>query len=263
MLDRQAKLIEQSTARPDEWIVVALNGDLILPKSPIPLQVRYIASRSRQAIAAAYAEGVRQSIGARLCFLNGTCVPLGDPFAAFSAAFAHTDAVWSCRTRSFDVVDTVPLETLDQLQLLHRGHTANTPKLVADITRFRSDCFAVSRSNYREIGGFDPTFAGWDTEDVDFALTARQEGIPFGLVDIDAFVMPDETPRDPESIAVVLQTARAFRSKWGVWPKPTMLRTLAIHGYIEFNAARDHLRLLRLPTVAELQRLFGRTAASP
>lgn len=263
MLDRQALLIEQSAAKPDEWIVVSVTDERLSVDSPVQLHLRQIASKSRQAIAAAYAEGVRHSIGARLCFVSGACVPLGDVFQAFDVALGQTDAVWSCRARSFASSDPTPLETLDQLQLLHRGSVSEMPKLVDAAWRFRSDCFAISRTNYRAIGGFDPTFSGWDTEDVDFALTAQREGIPLGVIDVDAFVLKRDLPRDPDSIAGVVRTARAFRSKWGVWPKLTMLRTLALHGFIEFNAARDHLRLLRLPTVSELRSLFGRTASSP
>lgn len=236
-LTAQAAAIEASAIKPDEWVVVSLGPPRFDLSTSWPTKVSYVDSESPRAAAAARARGVRESSAANLIFLDQGLIPHRELSQVFPRMLETRDAIWMGTTTRNDQQLSDTLSTSNAAAFAARSITAC-------YDQFRSGCFAITRTSYRKIGGFDPTFGGWDAEDIDFAYAARDRGIEFGIVGTLAVSLLPRVRLTNEQVVPVVESARRFRSKWGEWPNVMRLRRLANLGLVEFNAARDHIRVL-------------------
>lgn len=237
-LPEQAAAIEASLVKPDEWIIVSLGLPQFAIPTSWPTHVSFVDSESPRAIAAARARGVRESSSANLIFLDQGLIPHRKLSQTLVQMLECRDAIWMASTTESERQLSNPLHADDP-------ETVAVHALTKRYDRFRSGCFAISRSQYRNVGGFDPTFGGWDAEDIDFAYAARDRGIELGIVGPLAFSIVPRVRLADEQVVPVVESARHFRSKWGEWPNVTRLNRLANLGLVEFNAVRDHIRILR------------------
>ena len=110
---------------------------------------------------------------------------------------------------------------------------------------FWSLSFAVTADAWRRSGGFCEDYRGYGGEDTDFALTARDRGLAMAWVGgAHAFHQHHPPARtDAARVAEIVANARLFHRRWGSWPMTGWLRELDTCGAVEFDPARDLLRV--------------------
>jgi GT2 family glycosyltransferase len=137
-------------------------------------------------------EGARQSTAANLLFVDGDCLLPPDHIEQHLRSLRPGIVTCSYCVRLDEAVSQhATLEavrggqfmqwtTREQLRKLRRMHLKSLwYGLIGHPTKpaFRSGNFAVSRSEYERVNGFDENFLGWGCEDDDFGRRLRSAGI--------------------------------------------------------------------------------------
>lgn len=98
---------------------------------------------------------------------------------------------------------------------------------------FWSLVFAVRKSTFAVVGGFDSGFVGYGGEDTDFAFSFRALGIPFFMADARCYHQYHPTCSPPYNhFDDIVVNARAFYAKWDVWPMEGWLNAFAKDGFL-------------------------------
>lgn len=113
-------------------------------------------------------------------------------------------------------------------------------KLTDDYGAFWSLCFAIYRSQFDRIGGFDTDYIGYGAEDTDFAFTAKQLGIEFYLTNDVVYHQQHSVYRPPlNHLASIVTNANRFYQKWQHWPMSGWLDDFAQLQLIEWSASQS------------------------
>lgn len=196
-----------------------------------------------------------------LIFLDVDCIPGTDLVDAYASALAAADVLLMGEVRYLGpgaTSDDPDEEALHDRSRPHRARVAPTGDGSVRTDRYElfwSLSFAVRRSTFlTTIGGFDPALDGYGGEDTDLAFAARAAGVPLAWAPGAVAYHQHHDTYDPPlpHLVSIVRNARTFREKWGTWPMGGWLRGFDELGCVRFDAARDELELLRLPTDAEV-----------
>ncbi len=127
-------------------------------------------------------------------------------------------------------------------------------KKTADYGAFWSLCFAITKTQFWHIGGFDTQFVGYGAEDTDFAFSARKLGIDFYLTADVVYHQQHGVYRPPlNHLASIVVNANHFFNKWQHWPMAGWLQSFDEMGLIKWtNEQNTPITLQRQPTDSEL-----------
>lgn len=261
---RQVHLLNQrrgllrSVTKPAEWVVVGMGQDVSLPSdATLPIRTsRVDAEGSELPLAKARNHAASVARNDWLVFLDVDCIPDANLIDHFIASFCE-DRLWMGNARYLPAGATSKKWNLSDLQRLAHQHPLQPvvePGRAYPSDRYElfwSLCFAISRRAFDLIGGFDESFSGYGGEDTDFAFSAREAGVPFGFVGATAYHQHHTVCKPPlNHFEAIVQNARRFRDKWGVWPMGSWLSAFAEREMIAMDA--DRLAVLRTPTEFEI-----------
>jgi GT2 family glycosyltransferase len=268
--------LRRSTRPPDELVVARMGGpdpSRVAALAPCPAHVLDIpSSPERLPLAEARNGAARAAVGDIFVFLDVDCIPGAQLVASYERALVDMDAL------IMGPVHYLPQGATDgewdETALLSLGaeHPARQIResglsRTAEYELFWSLSFAVRRSTFDRIGGFDPRFTGYGGEDTDFAFAARRAGVSlFWLGDAPAYHQDHEQYDPPlHHLVEIVANARAFRDKWDVWPMQGWLSAFADAGYVEWTA--DDLVIANEPSAKQLaavrRRAFPATTEGP
>lgn len=108
---------------------------------------------------------------------------------------------------------------------------------------FWSLSFAVRPEVFTRIGGFYDGYTGYGGEDTDFAYRAHSAGVDLAWVGgAHAFHQHHPVSSPPvEHLADILDNARLFHQRWGVWPMRGWLEAFAARGLARWDPQRGWL----------------------
>jgi hypothetical protein len=114
--------------------------------------------------------------------------------------------------------------------------------------------FAVRRTSFERLGGFDETFRGYGGEDTDFAFRARDAGVPLLFTGSTRAFHQHHAIHDPplNHFYDIVANAERFHARHRFWPMEGWLDAFAGMGLIEPPGAGPHLRVIRAPSEAEI-----------
>lgn len=242
-LAQQARSLARQDLAPDRYVVVDLGGDdpraslvdgpeAVIVSEPAGGELPLARARNRGAIAADADITV---------FLDVDCiadVSLVRRYrdACTTHAGVHAGPVGYLPEDAPHTIDAVELEAVARYQ--PGRPTPSTALHRTDrIELFWSLSFAVDRSSWHRIGGFDERFVGYGGEDTDFARRADALDVPIWFSGAPrAFHQwhPVESP-PVRHLRSICRNARLFRERWGVWPMEGWLEEFAASGLIDWD----------------------------
>ncbi|WPO98255.1 galactosyltransferase-related protein [Pseudomonas sp. HR96] len=116
--------------------------------------------------------------------------------------------------------------------------------------------FACTAATFARIGGFDEGYRGYGGEDTDFAFRAREHGV--ALIDSAAMAFHQYHPTyDPplNHFADIVENARRFRQRWGVWPMEGWLGAFRDLGLLHWDEAQ--LQIIQPPTSEQVAKALN------
>ena len=257
-LANQAKGLAACEPPPAEWVVVGMNEDAAPPECGVPVVRGRVDAEGRMPLAEARSEAARIASHDTLVFLDVDCIPAPDMLSAFEEALAETDGLWMGDVRYLPKGAAAGDWTFETLRRDAVAHPLlpdlGGERLPSDrYELFWSLCFACTRATWGRVGGFDAGYPGYGAEDTDFAFAARAAGVPFGHCPARAFHQHHPVCKPPlNHFASIIENARRFRGKWGVWPMDKWLGQFAERGLLRFDMGADVLEVVREPTAEEV-----------
>lgn len=107
-------------------------------------------------------------------------------------------------------------------------HQAKSIKQTQDYGAFWSLCFAIMRSQFEQIDGFDISYIGYGAEDTDFAFKAQALNIDFYLTNDVVYHQQHSVYRPPlNHLDSIVMNANRFYEKWQHWPMSGWLAEFA------------------------------------
>ena len=257
-LQNLVKGLIRSQLQPDELVIVCMNDRLPeLPKTPFAIKSASInTDNSYLPLAVARNKAAAIATGEKLIFLDVDCISdrhLIDLFnyhlqedALYSGSVRYLHSRWQ--------KDGWTEETLlrqsapNQLQGKEITGISKAPH---PYELFWSLCFGIKKQTFDRLGGFDPDFIGYGSEDTDFAYQARSHNLPCYKISALAYHQFHPSYSPPlNHLAEIVSNARVFYRKWNVLPMEKWLVRFADMGYIRLN--NHEIEILKYPTETEI-----------
>jgi GT2 family glycosyltransferase len=251
----------QGSRLPDEVVVVVMGGTDPEPEIDIPnLHIRYLWMNA-EGLPLAQARNLAASATdhQNLVFLDVDCIPSPQLISSYEKALVDNDALYMGPVYYLEV----PINSVDQSELEARArpHPDRIPPVEGPVSAcdryelFWSLSFALRKTTWDGLGGFDERFTGYGAEDTDFAYTAREQRLPLLWVrDALAFHQYHHTYDPPlQHFAAIVANAKRFKNKWGTWPMEGWLSAFAKMSLIEWSPEREGIEILRAPLPREIE----------
>lgn len=250
--------VRRSALQPDEIIVVDMSDESVAEKLSAP-GVRFERLKTDGLpLAQARNRAAACATGDHLVFLDVDCIPMRACLGHLSAALSVCDGLICAETLYLGPGDAAG--AWEEGDLLERGqhHPARWfpdegLEEVANAGLFWSLAFAIRRSTFARIGGFDERFTGYGAEDTDFGFAAKAAGCQlYFLGGAIACHQHHETFEPPiQHLDDIVANAIRYHVKWGWWPMEGWLTAFAQMGVVDWR--EDCLRIIRTPTWDEVQ----------
>ena len=257
-LDRLVEGLMLSASPPDELIVVDMSDAPVrLPPLGFPVRVERLAGDALP-LAAARNLAAALASGDILLFLDVDCIVSSAVCDRMQAVLAEHDAV-ICPEVLYLPAGAVRPGPLSEVDLSAAGR----PHPVRPFPRegespegnpglFWSLAFALRRSTFHRLGGFDETYVGYGAEDTDLGFRIAREGLPLLFAGgVPVFHQHHDGYNPPlQHFRALIANAKRFHAAWSIWPMDGWLRAMADLGLVDWSS--DELTICRDPTPAEI-----------
>ncbi len=257
-LDRLVEGLKLSASPPDELIVVDMSdAPARLPPVGFPVRVERLAGDALP-LAAARNLAAALASGDILLFLDVDCIVSSAVCDRMQAVLAEHDAV-ICPEVLYLPAGAVRPGPLSEVDLTAAGR----PHPVRPFPRegespegnpglFWSLAFALRRSTFHRLGGFDETYVGYGAEDTDLGFRIAREGLPLLFAGGVPVFHQHHDGYDPplQHFRALIANAKRFHAAWSIWPMDGWLKAMADLGLVDWSS--DELTICRDPTPAEI-----------
>ncbi len=260
--------LQRSSTPPRELIVAVMQDQAyILPTTNFPVRQIMMGARDIP-LARARNVAAEKASGDLLIFLDVDCIPHPDLIEDYANAAAGQNGVFMGEVGYLPkgaVGGKLNFRSFEAISVKH-SERAGPPEsplgACRDYRCFWSLNFALRKSDFQAIGGFDEAYVGYGGEDTDFGRMIAKAELPIWWVrgakcyhQYHPHHMPPVHHLDS-----VLANAKVFQDKWG---EPTMqhwLRAFRLMGLIDRDG--DRFVKLREPDEKDL-RLTRQQAHQP
>ena len=262
--------LNQSTQLPDELVIVYMNEPEAyqLPPTPFPVREVHVSSSvTRIPLARARNAAVAHAQHNFLVFLDVDCIPARDMLVQYGEAATQFSGLMMGEVRYLPLGATDAEWTYDTLSEAAVRHPRRPviEKLVQPEERYElfwSLHFALSRTTFQRLGGFDEHYQGYGGEDTDVAFVARDRHVPFALCSARAYHQHHAVYRPPlQHFSDIIVNARRFYQKWGRWPMEGWLHAFRELALVQWDEEGSTLDVVRLPTEEEITQAYHEAPA--
>ncbi|WP_414623608.1 glycosyltransferase family 2 protein [Calothrix sp. CCY 0018] len=248
----------ESKMHPLELVIICMNDSLPeLPSTPFQIKSSVINSPHKLPLAEARTKASSIANGYFLIFLDVDCIPHPNLVETFAYHLEKEDALYQGSIRylhsqwrkkwTFETLhsDSAP----NQLQA---EELTGNQRFIHKYEFFWSLCFAIRKSTFTKIGGFDTRFTGYGGEDTDFSFTARLNKVPFYKISALAYHQFHASYSPPlNHLADIVENAKVFYGKWNFLPMDKWLKQFAELGYIKLE--NNQIEIVKLPSEEEIE----------
>ncbi|WP_420393532.1 glycosyltransferase family 2 protein [Acuticoccus sp.] len=242
----------------DELVVAAMQATAPTIDAPFPVRT-VVVPGERLPLAAARNAAANLASGSGLVFLDVDCVPAPGLLATYADHLAAVDGCLMGEVRYLPFVPGVPLDLakLYAAGVRHPAKPAPPPTGLAreeDYGELWGLSFALRRTAFVRVGGFDEGYVGYGSEETDFARRLEAAGVPlYRVAGALAFHQHHAVHVPPlQHFADIVANARRYHRAWGRWSMEYWLGQLAERSYVRWRADGDDLTVLRTPTCDEV-----------
>ncbi|WP_312082774.1 glycosyltransferase [Brevundimonas sp.] len=257
-LDRLVEGLTLSASPPDELIVIDMSdAPVTLPTLDFPVRIERLAGDALP-LAAARNLAAALASGDILLFLDVDCIVSSAVCGRMQALLAEHDAV-VCPEVLYLPAGAIPPGPLSitDLKTAGRPHPVRPfPQDGESLERnpglFWSLAFALRRSTFDRIGGFDETYVGYGAEDTDLGFRIARDGLPLLFAGGAPVFHQHHEGYDPplQHFHALIANADRFHGAWSIWPMDGWLRAMAELGLVDWSP--DRLTICREPTPTEI-----------
>ncbi len=245
--------IKASSLLPYDIQVVCMDTDGEIPvPAGLPVEIHLVDNAEELPLAAARNYGAALTKTDHIIFLDVDCLVSPTLFQELLQQLDEQRIVTAYPLYLPTVPDQVDYRALKAIASHHPSRkdiVAHTP---VEHLLFWSLIFAVHKSAFKRIGGFDETFNGYGAEDTDFAMTFHKLGLE--LFFVPDFVLHQYHPKyDPplNYFRSIIDNAAVYQRKWGVLPMGKWLAGFERMGLIKMGGSGG-IRIIRQPNEAEI-----------
>ena len=235
---------------PDELVVAVMQAEpYALPAARFPVRQVMVGSHGIP-LAAARNVAAREAAHEMLVFLDVDCIPDPAFVADYAATLAQDDALLMGEVLYLGAGDTaggLDFARFAAVGVKHSERAGPPVGEVGECTDYRcfwSLNFAMRRSTFLAVGGFDERYVGYGGEDTDFGRVVATAGVPIrwrrGARAYHQY-HPHHMPPVHHVDSVIANAAR-FRDKWGHFTMEHWLRAFTLMGLIALKDG-EHVRL--------------------
>lgn len=249
--------LRRSDKQPDELIIVDMSDEPVtVGSASFPVRTERFATDGLP-LAAARNRAAFLARHEKLIFLDVDCIPLRDCVGLLADTLDEHDALLCADIRYLGPDDA--RGSWGEADLLARGIAHPARLFPACGVReennaglFWSLAFALRRSTFAALGGFDEEFTGYGAEDTDFGFRAAAAGLKLLFVSKAVACHQYHESYEPpvQHVADIVRNARVFRRRWDRWPMEGWLADFERLGLVRWQ--ENILDLVRLPTAREI-----------
>lgn len=272
-LRNQAIGVAAASIKPDQWVIVGMGEpppdvrEMGIDGLPEVITDWVPEDGDHLPLAAARNHAATIATGDRLVFLDVDCIPAPGLIGGLAAAL-DDDVLWMGNPRYLPSGSNRKGWTFEQLDRVAATHPLmpelEPGEILADRPHemFWSLVFAINKSTFERVGGFDESFRGYGGEDTDFAFNVRQAQIEFRMIGHAAYHQHHAVCKPPlNHFADIVVNAEAFRQKWMQWPMESWLEQFAQRDLIRWPPEGETIEILRHPTPDEVSAATTNTPA--
>lgn len=257
-LTNLVKGLQASDQQPDELVIAVMQLErYTLPETTFPVRQIMLGGNSIP-LAKARNTAACEAKGEKLVFLDVDCIPAPKLISDYDRALSHLDGVlmgevgYLPKGATDRGVDSDHFEDLAVKHSERPGPPESPWRRCEDYRCFWSLNFAMTRSAFNQVGGFDERYVGYGGEDTDFGRSVVAAHLPLWWIrGARAYHQYHPHHMPPvHHLDSVLANAMTFADKWG---EPTMqhwLRAFVLMGLLE--RTEDGWRKLREPNDEDL-----------
>jgi GT2 family glycosyltransferase len=248
--------LKRSSYQPDELVVIDMSDQPVtIADQAFPIRIERIPTDGLP-LAAARNRAAALAIGEHLVFLDVDCIPMASCLGSLHNELLSTDGLLCADVRYLGPQDARGRWTEDGLISSGRSHPVRafpTSGIREEFNAglFWSLAFAIRKTSFNDLGGFDEGFAGYGAEDTDFGFSAAKSGLRLyfvgGAIACHQFHESYEPP--VQHVRDIVRNANRFRQKWGSWPMEGWLKAFSDMGMVDWNDGVVEFQ--RLPTAGE------------
>ena len=254
--------LQHQTLRPAELVIA--NMQSVPPSIPenagFPIRLVTVEG-DRLPLAAARNRAADLTRSMHLVFLDVDCIPGPDLVQSYNTALDRRDGCMMGEVRYLPALADMPARSFSNLLPHAERHPARP---AAPDTGWRDEpdpgslwglSFALRRTTFESVGGFDERYIGYGAEETDFARRLHSADVPLAwcgnalaLHQQHAVYAPPLTHFDD-----ILRNTQVFHDNWGVWCMEYWLEQFDRQRLINWSADARRIELLRRPTEKEIE----------
>ena len=258
-LARQLAAIDSAAAAPELHVIVAMDDPAVAARyadRPRTIVVECPSTGAHLPLAGARNAGAaaaRERGAEVLVFLDVDCLPASGLFSRYDEAVRAHPGDLVCGAVGY-LPEGTDYDRPDLFADNARFHGFR-PRLDADATApgdhlaFWSLSFATTPDTWQRIGGFFEGYSGYGGEDTDFAVTAREAGVPLRWVGgAEAFHQYHSTTNPPvQHVDDIVRNGALFAERWGFWPMQGWLDQFVERGLVRRDPTTGDYERMPLP----------------
>ena len=242
--------LNAQSRQPDELVIAVMQDSAYdLPDTAFPVR-QIIAGSGGIPLAAARNAAARAATSDRLIFLDVDCIPEPDFVVDYAGHLDANDVLLMGEVLylpSGATAGGIDFARFAEAGVKHSERAGPPVEPLGECTDYRcfwSLNFAMRRTTFLAVGGFDEGYVGYGGEDTDFGRTVVEAGVPIHWVrGARAYHQyhPHHMPPVHHVDSVIANAAR-FRDKWGHFTMEHWLRAFTLMGLVALKDG-EHVRL--------------------